>query len=74
MMDRIEIWVCRWLIRRLRIGYGANCTTRDTTDYPEHPRALNAQGRCASCQAAEVIEWLEGHIELCEPESAYMQS
>lgn len=57
MMDRVEIWVCRWLIRRIRAGYGAACP-----DYAKH---------CASCEARDVIEWLENHIKLLQPEVSY---
>ena len=44
-------------------GYGT-CKTKDYDDFPTHPRDLNAQGRCPSCQAKEVCDWIEGHIAL----------
>lgn len=67
MMDKIEIWACRWLIKRIKGGYGADC---EHLDYEEDalmiPHELNAQGRCGSCRAKEVVQWLEEHIELLE--------
>jgi hypothetical protein len=63
-MDWIEIFVCRMTIWFLRRGYGANCETKDTDDFPE----MKSEGypRCASCQAREVIELLEEHIHLIQ--------
>lgn len=50
----------RFLIWRLRKGYGANCEALDTNDFPE----LKWEERCASCRAKEVIEFLERHMKL----------
>ncbi len=59
-----QFWkFAKWLIRR---GYGAKCPTKDYEDYPELNVTLKTphSGRCASCEAAEVIEWIDHHIEL----------
>jgi hypothetical protein len=66
MKDWLEIqfWkVGRWLIQR---GYGASCEIPDYEDFEDHPRELNAQGRCGSCRAREVIEWINLHIDLLQ--------
>ncbi len=57
MKDYIEILVCKWLIKRIKKGYGANCTSKDIDTNNKYPR-------CASCEAKETIEWLEKNIEL----------
>ncbi len=58
----IQFWeIAKWLIRR---GYGANCEMPDYIEFPEYSRALNASYRCASCQAKEVIEWIDEHLIL----------
>lgn len=65
MTDWLEIqfWeVAKWLIKR---GYGADCETKDTEDFPGLHEAPEA--RCASCEAREVIEWIDGHIALLAP-------
>jgi hypothetical protein len=49
-MNKIEILVCRWLIGRIRKGFGADCKGY----MPE----------CVSCRAKECIEFLEEFIEL----------
>lgn len=54
----IQFWnFVKWVIRR---GYGANCASRDTDDFPGLPE----NARCGSCRAAEVIDWIDRHIEL----------
>lgn len=61
-MDWIEILVCRLTIWFLKRGYGANCETKDTDDFPDIvPGKLP---RCGSCQAKETIALLEEHILL----------
>ena len=59
-MDYLEKLACRFLIWRLKIGYGANCKTRDLDDFKEDG---GDYPRCASCQARETIEFLEEHIK-----------
>lgn len=64
--DRFEIIIfkiARYLIRR---GYGADCKTSDLDDFPEMQIHLgkDIQNRCASCKAKEIINWIDGHIEL----------
>ena len=56
-MEKILI---RFLIRLLKKGYGADCETKDIDDFPELKG--EQKGRCPSCQAREVIEFLERHI------------
>lgn len=55
-MQTIFWKIAKWLIRR---DYGV-CPDKDYKD----PVPLNAQGRCASCQAGEVIEWIDEHLSL----------
>lgn len=62
MRDKIDIIIARIAIWSIKKGYGANCETRDTDDFPEL-RNSN-KGRCASCRAREIIEWIEDHIRL----------
>ncbi|MCX6712491.1 MAG: hypothetical protein NT041_02280 [Candidatus Vogelbacteria bacterium] len=50
MLENLEILLTRFLIKRLRKGYGADCPDYEKT--------------CASCQAKRTIEFLEKHIEL----------
>lgn len=61
----IHFWkIAKWLIRR---GYGAYCQTSDIDDFPEtfkNPKSVFSQSRCGSCRAKEIIEWIDGHIEL----------
>lgn len=57
----IQFWhVAKWLITR---GYG-RCEVLDYEELDSHPHALNAEGRCGSCRATEVVKWIDGHIEL----------
>jgi hypothetical protein len=53
-----------WIIHR---GYGEKCDTSDLDDFPEtykSPKDVFNGGRCAACRANEVVDWMEGHIEL----------
>lgn len=54
--DTIEIWVCKWLIKRLKKGYGVHCDEVDEN--------INELGGCVSCKAKRVIIFLQEHIEL----------
>lgn len=46
----IQFWkIAKWLIKR---GYGACCLDRDI------------YGLCASCDAKDVIDWIDNHIKL----------
>jgi hypothetical protein len=65
-MDFIERQVLRLTIWFLKRGYGADCRTKDTDDllFPGQDRGLNSQGRCPSCEAREVIEFLQRTIDL----------
>ena len=65
----LEILVTRLMIWVIRRGYGADCEGSDLDDFPEmHTTAKSVfdPGRCASCRAKEVIDWLEEHIKLIE--------
>lgn len=59
----IQFWkFAIWLIKR---GYGADCETSDLDDFPDdHTTAKSVfdEGRCASCRAREMIDWIEQHI------------
>lgn len=56
--------VARLMIWCLRAGYGADCETKDTDDFPELNWKLSDQGRCGSCEAREVIDWLKKGYDL----------
>lgn len=57
----IQFWqIAKWLIIR---GYD-RCDVIDYDDMPDHPKNLNAQGRCAQCRAGEVLTWIDEQIEL----------
>lgn len=70
LTDKIEILITKWLINRLRKGYGAECGTSDLDDFEDEfkqmklSEAIKADRRCAFCRAKETIEWLEKHIDL----------
>lgn len=56
--------IAKWIIKR---GYGANCEGSDLDDFPElhkDPKSVFDSGRCASCRAKEIINWIDDHIEL----------
>lgn len=56
MKDWLEIkfWqFVKWFIRR---GYGY-CVERDGAEFL-------AQGRCAGCNASDVQDWIDRHIDL----------
>lgn len=61
LIDHIDVAIAKLMIWRIREGYGADCETRDVDDYCN--TALNPERRCPSCKAAEIIDWLEDHIE-----------
>lgn len=58
----IDIVISKLAIWSIRRGYGANCETKDTVDFPEMSK--DTPGRCASCVAEEIIEWFEERIKL----------
>lgn len=60
--DYIDIIIARLAIWSIKRGWGANCETKDTDDFPS--LILNSDKRCGSCQAKEVIQWFEDHISL----------
>lgn len=64
-LDILEIhfWrVAKWIIRR---GYGADCETSDIQDSKlKTIDDVFSKGRCASCRAKEVIDWIDHHIDL----------
>lgn len=59
--DWLEIKLFQLVILVIRKGYGANCKTKDTDDFKDMEGKWT---RCPSCKAAEVVEWMEGHVEL----------
>ena len=62
LRDRLEILVCRWVIRYLKAGYGdVPCETKDTDDFPCNDLQ---HARCPNCHAWETIDFLEDHINL----------
>lgn len=66
VMDWVEIRVIRVMIWFIRRGWGANCKTKDLDDMDG--LAWDNPGRCGSCRAKEVIEWLEDDIKLIKGE------
>lgn len=62
--DRFNIFISRLMIRLIRRGYGASCTTKDIEDFP----GIEERARCPSCQAREVVDWLEDHVKLINGE------
>jgi hypothetical protein len=67
VLDYLDILLTKLMIRSIRRGYGGDCPTSDLEDLSEtytKPDDVFASGRCASCRAKEVIDWLEGHLEL----------
>ena len=67
VIDYLDILIARIMIWRLKRGYGCNCGTSDLDDFPEeHTTAKSVfdPGRCASCRAKEVVDWLEDYIKL----------
>ena len=67
LLDEFDVLLSRLMIYRLRAGYGADCETRDTDDFPELRDTPAA--RCGSCRAGEIIEWLEQHVDLIKSNS-----
>lgn len=78
-LDKKELATCRWLIRRLKAGYGARCKTSDLDDFknimalavknstPKNntiQKCVMSDERCGACRAKETIHFLEHHIEL----------
>ena len=61
-MNKIEIWSCKLVIYFLKKGYGPKCRTLDLEDIQEIE--YDTQGRCPTCKAHEIINWLESHIDL----------
>jgi hypothetical protein len=54
----------KYLIRR---KYGADCGVSDLDEYPElykEPKSVFHSGRCSSCRAKEIIDWIDEHIKL----------
>lgn len=64
LQSRFEYAITSIMIWLLKRGYGADCKSLDYIDFPEHSHELNGIGRCPSCQANEVIKFLELHLEL----------
>lgn len=70
MKDYFEIifWkIARHLIKK---GYGCNCKTSDLDDFHEMyskaplSKSVSHGGRCGSCRAKEVCDWIDDEIEL----------
>jgi len=61
-MNIIETLFFRLMRHIIVKGYGANCETKDTDEYPQ--LIGKTSQRCASCRAKEVVEWIDDHIEL----------
>lgn len=67
MRNYIEIWFWKIAIRLIKKDYGANCETSDLNDFQKtfkNCEDVFSPSRCPSCQAREIINWIEGYIEL----------
>ncbi len=66
----LERLAVRYVIKRLRWGYGADCPESDLDDFRElytggsANKAVMHRGRCPSCRAEETIYFLEEHDRL----------
>lgn len=58
-IDNLIIRLAKWRIRK----QWGTCMDMDYNHFKTTPR-LNAKGRCGSCQATEVTEWLNKWKEL----------
>lgn len=72
--DKKELEACKYLIKRFKIGYGANCESSDLDDFRKNyskktslKEIVLADHRCASCRAEEAIAFLQKHITLLKP-------
>ena len=67
--DKFDTLLARLMVYRLKKGYGCDCETNDLDDFPEmytKPKDVFASGRCGSCRAREVVQWLEEYIDLID--------
>lgn len=58
-----ETDACKYLIKRFKAGYGANCKTSDIDDFGIK-QYRNHKARCGSCRAKETTDFLKEHIVL----------
>lgn len=63
-----DIEITKRMIQSIKQGYGANCETKDYEDFPELDKPSSTEGRCGSCVASEIIDWLEDRIKLIKGE------
>lgn len=61
----IEIIITKLMIWFLKRGYGPKCETTDLQNWPELKH--DTPGRCPTCRANEVIDWLEEHLTIFDP-------
>ena len=54
----------RAVIVMLEGDYGHECETKDYDDFPEISSRLGAKGRCSTCEANEIIDWLKEHYQI----------
>lgn len=54
-IDKLLIRFIKWRIHK---GWGSCKNYKDWEDFPEITQGLNDKGRCGSCAADEVVEWL----------------
>ena len=67
--DILEIQFWRVAKRIILKGYGADCETSDLDDFPEKyqtPQSVFNRGRCGSCRAKEMVNWIDDHISLIQ--------
>ena len=61
MTNQQELKLFQQVRQIIKDGYGANCKTKDTKDFPE---LRTLEERCGSCVAKELIEYLDWYIDL----------
>jgi hypothetical protein len=66
-MTYFEILFWKFAKHLILKGYGGKCETSDLDDFPDTYRTVKDvfhQGRCGACRANEIVDWIDGHIEL----------
>ena len=60
-IDYFDILITRIMIWILKRGYGPRCETKDLDDFRGEDIG---KSRCPTCEAYEIIDWLEDLIKL----------
>lgn len=65
--DKEEIKFWKKAISIIKKGYDCSCKTSDLEDMPKTFKTAQSvfhSGRCPSCRASEVCDWISEHINL----------